>query len=152
MASQPHAGQAQDILNQFGGSILEITQALEFVLAGRAVLFTGSGFSVSATNLRGVPFKTGKQFADHLSALSGLSEGTPLEDAAEWFTTRCGKSRMIEELQQEFTAMQVADAQVELLRCPWKRIYTTNYDNVAEAAAVRAGKLIIPATLSDTIN
>ncbi|MDQ6651592.1 MAG: SIR2 family protein, partial [Acidobacteriota bacterium] len=40
-------------------------------------------------------------------------------------------------------------AQVEILRQPWKRVYTTNYDNVAEMSAARAGKRLTPVTLSD---
>jgi len=87
---------------------LDLEEALEFVLAGRAVLFTGAGFSSGALNLRGAPFKIGAAFANYLSKLSGLPEGTPLEDAAEWFADQNGKDRLVEELQQEFTVKQVS--------------------------------------------
>ena len=126
--------------------------ALEFVLAGRALLFTGAGFSHGAVNIRGISFKAGRAFAAHLAKLSGLTEGTSLEDASEWFSRQHGKDRLTDELQQEFTVKQVNPAQVEVLRHPWKRIYTTNYDNVAETAAAQAGKKLTPATLSDTIH
>jgi hypothetical protein len=131
---------------------LDLQEALEFIVAGRALLFTGAGFSRGAVNLRNTPFKAGGAFAAHLAQLSGLPENTPLDDAAEWFTNKHSKSRMVEELQEEFTVRQVSQGQIDILRYPWKRIYTTNYDNVAETAAVQSGKKLTPATLSDTLH
>jgi hypothetical protein len=121
------------------------------VLAGRALLFTGAGFSLGAVNLRGTPFKAGGALARHLANLTGLPETTELEDAAEWFANKLGKDRLVEELQNEFTVKEVAQAHVEHLRYPWHRIYTTNYDNVAETAAAQGGKRLTPATLDDSI-
>src|SRR5258708_27767099 len=59
---------------------------------------------------------------------------------------------MVEEMQEECTVKQVSEAQIDILRYRWKRIYTTNYDNVAETAAAQRGQKLIPATLSDTIH
>ena len=97
---------------------MNLDDALESVLAGRALLFTGAGFSRGATNLRDTPFKAGRAFAAHLAKLSGLAEETGLEDASEWFTRKHGKDRMTEELQQEFTVKQVTQAQIDVLRHP----------------------------------
>ena len=80
-----------------------------------------------------------------------MPENTELEDAAEWFVGKLGKERLVEELQNEFTVKEVAPAQVELLRYPWQRVYTTNYDNVAETAAAQGGKRFTPATLADSV-
>ncbi len=131
---------------------MNLDEAFESVLGGRALLFTGAGFSRGATNLRDTHFKFGREFAAHLAKLSGLPEDTGLEDASEWFTGKHGKDRMTEELQQEFTVKQVTQAQIDVLRHPWKRVYTTNYDNVAETASAQGGKKLTPATLSDTIH
>jgi hypothetical protein len=130
---------------------VELEQALESILAGRAVLFTGAGFSGGAVNLRGTPFKTGVPFANHLARLAGLPDGTTLEDAAEWFVRQHGRDRLLEELQQEFTVKEVSCAQRTILRMPWKRLYTTNYDNVAETAAAQESKHFTAVTLSDSI-
>jgi hypothetical protein len=121
------------------------------VLAGRALLFTGAGFSRGAINLRGTQFKTGRELAKHFANLTGLPEATELEDAAEWFVNTLGKERLVEELQNEFTVKAVAPAHVDLLTYPWHRVYTTNYDNVAEAAAAQGGKRLTPCVLEDTI-
>ena len=122
------------------------------MVAGRALLFTGAGFSVGAVNLRGTPFKTGRGLAGHLANLAGLPITTELEDAAEWFVGKLGKDRLVEELQNEFTVKDVTEAHVDLLQYPWHRVYTTNYDNVAETAAAQAGKRLTPSTLGDSIH
>lgn len=121
------------------------------MVAGRALLFTGAGFSLGAVNLRGAPFKTGRALAKHLANLTGLPETTELDDAAEWFTSKLGNDRLVEELQNEFTVKEVGQHHVELLRNPWHRIYTTNYDNVAEIAGAKSGTRLIPVTLNDSI-
>src|ERR1700722_18058404 len=116
------------------------------------MIFTGAGFSRGAVSLRGTPFKAGWEFAAHLAKLSGLPETTPLDDAAEWLVGKHGKDRMVEELQQEFSVKQVSQAQIDVLRYAWRRIYTTNYDNVAETAAAQSGQNLPPAVLSDTLH
>jgi hypothetical protein len=93
-----------------------------------------------------------RALAKHLAVLAGLPETTELEDAAEWFVSKLGKDRLVEELQAEFTVKEVAPAHVELLSYPWHRIYTTNYDNVAETAAAQNGKRLTPGTLDDSIH
>jgi hypothetical protein len=131
---------------------LEIHEALSAILAGRAIIFTGAGFSRGAVNLRNEEFKTGGPFAAHLAKQVGLPDTTGLEDAAEWFVEKLGQSRLIEELQQEFTTKQVSPGQIEVLSHPWRRLYTTNYDNVAETSAAQSGKHLVPATLSDALH
>ena len=126
-------------------------QLLEQVLDGRAILFAGAGFSLGAVNLRGNPFKTGGQLADHFSQQLGLPDGTPLDDAAEEFANRKGAPGLIKELELEFTAKSITPAHLKLAQFPWKRIYTTNYDNVFETAFHQAGKRLKAVTLRDNI-
>jgi len=126
-------------------------QVLEHVIDGRAVLFAGAGFSLGAVNLRGQPFKTGGQLANHFSQQLGLPEGTPLDDAAEEFANRNGAPGLIKELELEFTAKSITPSHLKLAQFPWKRIYTTNYDNVFEAASHQAGKRLKAVTLRDNI-
>lgn len=130
---------------------MDLDEALGHVLDGHGLLFTGAGFSLGAVNLRGNPLKTGSEFARHLSALVGLPPDTRLEDAAEEFTEAHGEDKLIQELEQEFTVRTCAAFHMEILRFPWKRIYTTNYDNVAETAAAAVSKRLTPVTLSDKV-
>lgn len=129
----------------------KLDQLLDHVIDGRAILFVGAGFSLGAVNLRGVSFKTGAQLAGHFSLQVDLPPGTPLDDAAEEFANRKSVSALIKELELEFTSKSIAPAHQSLMQFPWKRIYTTNYDNVLETAAHQAGKRLRAVTLKDNI-
>lgn len=131
---------------------MELNRALEHALDGDAILFAGAGFSRGATNLRGEAFKTGRQLAAHLSKRVGLPSDTPLEDASEEFAKTHGDDSLIAELKEEFTARDIAPYHLEIARLPWRRVYTTNYDNVLETAATKTSSRLNPVTLSDAIH
>lgn len=130
---------------------MDFQEAIQHAWSGRAVLFTGAGFSRGAINLRGEPFKNGSQLAEHFAKKAGLSGPVGLEDAAEEFISTRGADALVAELQAEFKAKQILPAHQQLAKVPWKRIYTTNYDNVIEIAYSANGKSLTPITLSDNI-
>lgn len=130
---------------------MDLDRALEYALDGDAVLFVGAGFSLGAKNVRGEPFKTCRQLGTHLSRAVGLSDDTPLDDASEEFARKYGVDRLIVELQQEYTASEIADHHLSIAGIPWRRIYTTNYDNVLETACSRLSRRLSPVTLADHI-
>lgn len=130
---------------------MELDDALALALSGDAVLFTGAGFSVGATNLRGAEFRQASDFADYLSGLCGQPVGLGLEDAAEEFVQKFDEDRLISELQHEFSAQDVSPAHLTIASIPWRRVYTTNYDNVLEVAGQKMGAKIRPVTLDDGV-
>ena len=74
---------------------MTLQRAIELALEGKAVLFAGAGFAIGATNVKGDPFKTGRQLARHFSAATSLSEDTPLDAAAEEFAHKKGIDPLI---------------------------------------------------------
>ena len=130
---------------------MELDQALEHALDGNAVLFTGAGCSQGAVNLQGAPLKTGSQLATHFSQLVDLPHETELDEAAEEYAEEYGPISLIRELQQEFAVRGVAQHHLFLANIPWRRIYTTNYDNVLETASAQIGKRLSPVTTTDDI-
>jgi hypothetical protein len=130
---------------------MDLEEAIQQAWSGRAILFTGAGFSRGAINLRGEPFKNGWQLAVHLAKKAGLSGSVGLEDAAEEFISIHGADALIAELQAEFKAKQILPAHKQLAKAPWKRIYTTNYDDIIETAYSANGRGLTPITLRDNI-
>lgn len=130
---------------------MELERAFEHAINGRALLFTGAGFSRGATNLRNKPFKSGPQFANYLASEVGLPLGTPLDDASEEFAEKFGEDKLASELESEFTAKQISKTHEQLAAVAWKRIYTTNYDNVIERAYQVNGRRLKSVTMSDDI-
>lgn len=125
-------------------AVMDITEALGYAADGGSVLFVGAGFSLGATNARGSSFITGPKLARFLADRCALPDETPLEDAAEFFASRFGLDELIKELRREFTVKAVTPVQETLASVPWRRIYTTNYDNVLETAAAKTGKVVVP--------
>ena len=127
---------------------MELDEALELALDGHAVLFAGAGYSRGATNWLDQPFKSANELASHLASKSGLPMGTPLDDAAEEFVSLHGEEQLVRELKAEFTVKEITSAQKKVAGLPWRRIYTTNYDNVLEKAYSELHRNLQSVTLS----
>ena len=122
--------------------------ALVAVFSGNSILFLGSGFSKGAKNLKGQDFKIGIELAKYLALQAKLPETFPLEDAAEGYERAFGADKLIEELKQEFTASEISEQHRQIASAPWRRVYTTNYDNVFELAAKDSDRKLDSVTMS----
>jgi len=130
---------------------MELGRAMEHAIDGHAVLFTGAGFAKGATNIRGEEFKTGFQLGEHFAKLLKLTENIELDDVADEFEQTFGEDRLIEELQHEFTAHDIAKFHEQIAQIGWRRIYTTNYDNVLETAFARVSRPLKSVTPGDRV-
>lgn len=134
---------------------MELEEAVKHALDGNAILFVGSGFSVGAKNMNSMSFGIASDVAARLQAACGYSPEDMTDDlslAAEIFTRQHGPSKLLQFLKREFTCSSTTDSQKLIASLPWKRIYTTNYDDVIETAAKGNAKLWSPVTVSDKIN
>jgi len=97
-----------------------------------SVLFLGSGFSVEATNIAGEHPPVGNGLREKFLELLkfDMSEEADLKDLAE-YAFQAGKDvRSL--LSKQFTISKVSENQAAILAKPWRRIYTTNYDDAIE--------------------
>ena len=99
---------------------------------GRSILFLGAGFSKDATNVLGSSMLLGSELAGYLAREIEEDPATDLETISGLFIDLYGRERLLDILKQEFRAAKVSEAQKTILSLPWKRIYTTNYDDVIE--------------------
>lgn len=114
---------------------------------GKAILFTGAGFSTGAVSLDGKPFPTGRVLARELCADAGVPTSEDLKQASARYLKTRSSAELIERLQTTFTVKSVEDSHRAIALIPWKTVYTTNYDNVLERAASEGGKKFVPITL-----
>lgn len=106
---------------------------LEDVFAGFPVLLVGSGFSAAATNASGLPLPTGGGLSKLLHGRLAYTTTTyPLDTVSREFVRAFGEHELLALLQDRLTAATVTADQQAALTLPWKRVYTTNYDNVLE--------------------
>ena len=128
-----------------------IEEAIDYAIEGKSILFVGAGFSVGASNLNGNDFKVGTSLSKYLADLCNITDNLRVEDAAEFYIDMHGKDRLISELEKEFKAKEISDSHRIIAKVNWKRIYTTNYDNIVELAYSSNSKNIKPVTLNDDI-
>lgn len=115
---------------------MDLTLAINKILEGRAVLFAGAGFSYGAKNCEGkVPSATGlKEQLLHDLAMPSDS-GYALEILAEYYKKEKSPTDLVALLRKNFVVLQTKGYHTYLTSLPWKRIYTTNYDQTIEIAS-----------------
>eukprot|EP01012_Entosiphon_sulcatum_P065404 TRINITY_DN94356_c0_g1_i1.p1 TRINITY_DN94356_c0_g1~~TRINITY_DN94356_c0_g1_i1.p1 ORF type:complete len:813 (+),score=67.31 TRINITY_DN94356_c0_g1_i1:443-2881(+) len=103
------------------------------------VLFLGSGFSSLATAINGKQLPLGSQLdarlAEALDLTPGKYDGKTLAEIAN----RRPEFDIEAFLSNNLTVNNYSDEQAAVIRHPWYRVYTTNFDNCIESIALNNG-------------
>lgn len=119
---------------------MELKQAIEKILDGQAVLFAGAGFSYGAKNKQGeVP--SAKTLKKDLLLDMGMDEKSeyPLEIISDFYKSKKSANELVDKLREQYNILSVADHHRVIMGLQWKRVYTTNYDQVVERASLESG-------------
>lgn len=134
---------------------MEFNEALSYINLGNCVLFVGSGFSIGATNSKGQDMPKGSELTKlFYDECNEPSEGGDLQDASNLYIEQFGTIAIVNLLKELFTIKESKDItsdQKFITSLPWKRVYTTNYDNIVELGYDCSGRKIYPKVLSDSI-
>jgi hypothetical protein len=95
----------------------------------QALLFTGAGFSVGATNIIDQPIPTGAQLVTLLKTQTN-EDVDDLSILTRLYVDQFGEHKLFEMLTTSFRARTIADEHKTVVSFPWKAVYTTNYDDV----------------------
>lgn len=99
-----------------------------------SVLFLGSGFSVEATNIWGEHLPTGRGLREIFARIIGVDPNDyDLQTLADEVSAD-PHSDLYDLLYKIFTVKGLTNDQQEILKLPWLRVYTTNYDDAVEYA------------------
>lgn len=108
---------------------------------------------MGATNRENSQIPTGWKLATELYSLcEESSEDGNLTDASELYIEKFGETEMVNFLKKKFTVSEITSSHKYMTSLPWKRIYTTNYDNIIEIGYKKNGKNIYPKVLSDSLS
>lgn len=126
--------------------IEELAEALHDIISGGAVCFLGAGFSREATDLDSKPVPDVSMLCQEICEFPGLEDETdaPLSDLADFCESKPElKIRLSSLLVKRLTHCVATADQTKILSMPWRSIFTTNFDDVAESAL---GESAIPVT------
>jgi len=125
---------------------MEFDEAIRLLNRGNCILFTGSGFSIGAKNMRKntdgeyLGFRLSTDITLDLAKLAGIENEPNLTfgDVSQYCKETVAIGDLIDFLKKEFTFSSITKAQECLGSIKWRRIYTTNYDEIIEEAQRRA--------------
>ncbi|WP_141653806.1 SIR2 family protein, partial [Erwinia billingiae] len=130
---------------------MDIKQALFKALKGNCVLFLGAGFSYESRNKFGERFPSADDLsADIQSRLSEPYEGKlNLKESSEDFIDEFGKEKLFHLISDTFRTKNTVKDYSVIANVNWKRIYTTNYDDLIESSFRSANKTINSLLMTD---
>ncbi len=127
-----------------------IARVISIINTGRAILFTGAGFSVGCENvLKSSPPKADK-LAKLISQKGGFEEDEDLTYVSDYFLNYNNKYDLLQLLKENFTITKYKKYHSIISSLSWKRIYTTNYDDSIENSSKGNGKIIYSLTVDDS--
>lgn len=109
-----------------------LTSAINQIALQRSILFLGAGFSSLATNINDRSMLLASGLSKRLAIELEENAEADLETMSGLYIDTFGRKKLLTVLEEEFRCAYVSDVQQKILSMPWKRIYTTNYDNVIE--------------------
>lgn len=127
---------------------MELNDAILHTLNGDAILFVGAGFSYGAKNLENEDFLMGNGLCKKLIKIGKLEEDDDLAYISERFIEEYDEDTLIDVLKKQYLCKSYSEDHKTISNINWKRIYSTNYDNVIEKASLDNGKYRLPVVLS----
>lgn len=116
---------------------MELEDALRRVYLGRSVAFMGAGYSAGVEAIEGeIPY--GFEFATELALAAKEPADLALDLAASVYQHAKCVPTLRDLIPKRFTARAESSDHTRIASLPWRRIYTTNYDNVIEVGRASA--------------
>lgn len=115
------------------------------IASGKALLFTGAGFSNLTNNLSLDETSEAKGLAHAICDLGKFPQDVRDDDlrfVTEYFIENNDKSELIDLLKKKYTITNTHDVHNTICKVRWKRFYTTNYDKSIEIASENSGKKV----------
>lgn len=129
---------------------------IQKISTGKAILFVGAGFSKSGVNIHNdKELPLAKDLAKVIGEIGNFDDGGDLKFAADYFLDMCCvkdpslKIDLIAKLKDIFSIKEANDHHKAIMKIPWRRVYTTNYDDLIEVAARSLGKRIETIDIDD---
>ena len=117
------------------------TQLIRAIESGKAILFTGAGFSNECRNYNEKTPPRAKELAHEIAELGNFDKDDDLAYVTDRYLKQTQeRTVIIDFLKNNYTLRSTTGAHRAICNLPWMRCYTTNYDNSIEVAGQEIGK------------
>jgi hypothetical protein len=130
---------------------MSIDDALSHVVAGRACLFLGAGYSTLFKDVSSRALPLGTELASEMVAQCGGKLTTDLRVAATQMLRGCGNEAYASFLRDRFTVSAVSQDAIQIASEKWSRVYTTNFDDGFEKASIQSKRRYVSAIVTDSV-
>jgi len=120
----------------------KLSTLMSQISSGKAILFTGAGFSRGTKNIDGQEPPISRELSIDICRLGGFEDDEDLRYSADYYSYHYEKEELIKLLKKKFTLTEVSEVHEIICRINWRRFYTTNYDNSIEISARRNKKMV----------
>lgn len=107
-------------------------------LGGGSLLFCGAGFSADCLNFTNSELGVASPLLKSLNASLGF-QYNDLQDATDEYIEQNGEHGLLSLLKEKYSVSKRTTETDAILRYPWSRIYTTNYDDVVSMGLTELG-------------
>ena len=121
---------------------VDIQALLNKIVSGKAILFTGAGFSVNTKNIAGCQPPFAKELAEKICKLGNFEVHDDLRYASDYYLDSYGGEKLIPLLKENYTLTDVTEDHLNICKVSWRRYYTTNYDKSIEMASAKNKKVV----------
>ena len=140
---------------------MDLKTAIKHAIDGNALLLLGAGFSTESKNIRNTEMPSATELVNYIyeEIYQEYDVSDFEKESLEDLVDRCIEEGYADKLcgllrelftQQPSSATPNKNASI-VMELPWRRIYSTNYDNVAESHSACQKKIRTPVMLCDSI-
>lgn len=130
---------------------MELLEGIRHVIDGNGIIFLGAGYSINAINIANSKMKVAGELSSELCKEIGMPNNRDLSKVSDIYLSENEPCKLIDKLILSYQCKETKEYHDVIANLPWKRIYTTNYDDVFERASVNSGIIRKTYTLKDNV-
>lgn len=136
-------------LSKLAPAQVDLNKLKSKLSSGNAILITGAGFSLDCENISGGNPPLASALSEKLCEEFGLPITDDLKYTSDVCITLGDKEDVLQVLKDNYLLVAPSQSSIDICSIPWRRMYTTNYDNSIELSYLANNKSIESLSLLD---
>jgi len=117
---------------------MDLTEAIIQAKLGNSVAFAGAGFSSGSKSVKGLDILSADGLRERLSQELLIKDRRDLQLVTELYEDEFGAGKLRSLIEEHYCVGKFDPAHTVIASLPWRRVYTTNYDDLLEVSGDRS--------------